>query len=339
MMPLKKVLKTRIFWGSTSTAIVLIAIIALGVFLREPVAAQDDEIVTTTTQTSSTTTTTTLPPKFIQPVPANLPLLAEGESIGPGSNNPNISLYEQRLSDLKIDPGPIDNKYDQKTVYAIHAVQKLKGLERNGRINNDVIKALNEFQYDEPLIKDGEANRMEVNIENQVGIYYHDHQVRLITSVSTGRGGPYSYVSKSTGRRVNSVANTPTGRFEFQRQINGWRDADLGMLYKPIYFKGGIAVHGYKSIPTTAASSGCVRIPMHVAEYFLDIASIGDAIYVIANRDIPYVADRVGPVVTTVPPIETEQTTTTVKSTTTKPATTTTTPSTSTTTTTEAPTP
>jgi lipoprotein-anchoring transpeptidase ErfK/SrfK len=44
------------------------------------------------------------------------------------------------------------------------------------------------------------------------------------------------------------------------RQIDGWRDAPLGLLWRPKYFNGGIAVHGAHSIPPYAASHGCARL-------------------------------------------------------------------------------
>ncbi|HWS33270.1 MAG TPA: L,D-transpeptidase [Actinoplanes sp.] len=44
------------------------------------------------------------------------------------------------------------------------------------------------------------------------------------------------------------------------RQIDGWRDAPLGLLWRPKYFNGGIAVHGAPSVPPYPASHGCARV-------------------------------------------------------------------------------
>jgi len=35
-----------------------------------------------------------------------------------------------------------------------------------------------------------------------------------------------------------------------------------------LYFNGGIAIHGSKSVPAAPASHGCIRIPMSTAEWF-----------------------------------------------------------------------
>lgn len=275
----------------------------IGLSVRDDATAAEKKEVTetTTTSTTSTTTTTTLPPKPNQPLAANLPLLGAGVTVGSGSNSANIALYEQRLADLKFDPGTVDNVYDGKTTFAVQGLQKLKGLPVTGRIGDADIAVLNSFQYDDPHTYPGEANRVEVNLDKQYLIVYENHQVRLITTVSTGNQKSYTYVSEKTGRRGSSVANTPTGRFEFYSRYKGWHKGDLGELYNPVYFKGGVAVHGYKSVPIYPASHGCVRIPMYVADYFPSLVTNGEAIYVYAAVEVPYVSDKIGAVVTTAP--------------------------------------
>ena len=34
----------------------------------------------------------------------------------------------------------------------------------------------------------------------------------------------------------------------------------LGLLYRPKYFYGGVAIHGFTSVPSQPASHGCVRL-------------------------------------------------------------------------------
>jgi lipoprotein-anchoring transpeptidase ErfK/SrfK len=76
--------------------------------------------------------------------------------------------------------------------------------------------------------------------------------------------------------------STPTvrGSFKFSRRIDGWRHAPLGLLWRPYYFKGGYAVHGSKSVPTHAASHGCVRVPMASMNRLWSKLTIGERIYV-----------------------------------------------------------
>ena len=44
--------------------------------------------------------------------------------------------------------------------------------------------------------------------------------------------------------------------YRYGRRVEGWRDAPLGRLYNPVYFNGGIAVHGAGSVPDRPASHG-----------------------------------------------------------------------------------
>lgn len=327
---MKKIFSSKIFWGCFAGTLAVIAVVIVGILLRPSNNVKADaQPTSSSTTTTSTTTTTTTRPLLSQPAPGNIPLLGAGQSLGSGSSSETVGLIEQRLVDLKFDPGPVDNKFDSKTVYAIHALQKIKGLPVTGRVGDTEIQTLNSYQYDVPMIVDGDANRLEVSLDKQYAIYYQNYQVRLVTTVSTGNGKNYCYVNKQ-GRRTCSKANTPTGNFKFERQVKGWRDGDLGLMYAPMYFKGGIAVHGYKSVPTAPASHGCVRIPMHIAEYFQSLASIGESVHVVSATEVPYVGNSVGEVVTTKPPTTTAAPTTTAPTTTT-PSTTTTLPTTTTT--------
>ena len=60
-------------------------------------------------------------------------------------------------------------------------------------------------------------------------------------------------VSTGTGTR------TPTGHYRIEREIDGYHRSELGVLYRPKYVVGGVAIHGYPSVPPTPASHGCVR--------------------------------------------------------------------------------
>jgi lipoprotein-anchoring transpeptidase ErfK/SrfK len=44
--------------------------------------------------------------------------------------------------------------------------------------------------------------------------------------------------------------------------VDGWRQSDLGLMWRPKYFYRGYAIHGYSSVPTYPASHGCVRVPI-----------------------------------------------------------------------------
>jgi peptidoglycan hydrolase-like protein with peptidoglycan-binding domain len=276
----------------------LVAAMILGIAIRQLVAQSDDGKTPTTdlaaaTQStarasSSATTSSTLPPTttttipaLAQPAPAALPLVPGGIT-QKGDKSIEVAVYEQRLVDLHFDPGPIDGTFDQKTKYAVEAFEKLHGWPRDGVIDQPFVDTLAVFQYPQPLVAPGEADRVEIDLDRQVLTVYKGWQVALVTTTSTGNGRRFC-----GGADGCQYAVTPPGRYAFQWHVNGWRDGDLGRLYNPWYFNGGIAVHGYSSVPTQPASHGCARIPMHIAEYFGTLVYKDMAVHVLGTAAPP----------------------------------------------------
>ena len=141
-------------------------------------------------------------------------------------------------------------------------MQKIFGLPITGRLGGREALALAAFQYPAPLQPNGEVNRTEIDVTKQVLTLYENYQPRLITTTSTGSGEHYCYNSPRVNptRHICEVATTPSGRFTYTRWVKGWDKSPLGQLYQPYYFNGGIAVHGYTSVPTTA---GVARLRPH----------------------------------------------------------------------------
>jgi hypothetical protein len=89
-------------------------------------------------------------------------------------------------------------------------------------------------------------------------------------------------------------------------------------MWNPVYFNGGIAIHGAAQVPNEPMSHGCVRIPMHVSEYFQTLVAYGDRVYVFDGVKEPEAygapvppADRSDPNYTTTTTTTVEKTTTT----------------------------
>jgi hypothetical protein len=80
-----------------------------------------------------------------------------------------------------------------------------------------------------------------------------------------------------------ATAVTPGGSFRVTRRISGWRTSRLGRLYNPLYFNGGIAIHGAASVPAYPASHGCVRITMSAASWFPGVVPNGTPVYVVGG--------------------------------------------------------
>jgi hypothetical protein len=240
---------------------------------------------TTTTAAPTTTTlpkpTTTTLPKPKEPALLPLPALPGG-SLGEGASGPEVQVYELRLKQLHFDPGEIDGVFDQELEYAVVAVQKLFGGERTGRIDEGVRFALSTFRWPKSPVQKPEPDRTEIDLDRQVLTVYRNNRVALITTTSTGNGEHFC-----GGDDGCQYAVTPTGKYAFDWHHDGWRDGSLGELYNPYYFNGGIAVHGYTSVPNEPASHGCARIPMHVAEYFPDLVFKHMPVYVLGTAAPP----------------------------------------------------
>jgi lipoprotein-anchoring transpeptidase ErfK/SrfK len=257
--------------------------VAAGAVLRDedPVRAAPPSSSTTTTRASTTTTTL---PGLIQPPPVVLPPLPLGGLV-PGSTGEVVRAYEQRMADVKLDPGAVDGVFDQATAYAVQATQKLAALPRSGVIGEPEKAAFEGFRYPPPLYPEAEPNRTEINAYSQVLTLFENHQVKLVTTVSTGNGERYCYDTPfpNATTHVCEAANTPPGRYAYYSRHRGWKQGELGTIYNPMFFRGGIAVHGYTPVPAYPASHGCVRIPMHISQYFLDLVNIGDVVYVVGG--------------------------------------------------------
>src|SRR5262249_8558788 len=155
-----------------------------------------------------------------------------------------------------------------------------------GRLTDGDVFALTFFQYRQPLTATPEPDRTEVDITTQTLTLYENYQPKLITTMSSGSGENYCYDTprENPTQHVCEDANTPSGDYAFYEFRPGWDKSPLGELYNPYYFNKGIAVHGYYSVPTTPASHGCVRIPMHIAEYFHDLVHRGDPVHVFGGK-------------------------------------------------------
>lgn len=180
---------------------------------------------------------------------------------------------EQILSSLGYWVTKVDGKYDDSTRQGIIAFQKVEGLKRNGVIDDKVLRELRLAAR--PTAKHQGPAHVEIDISRQVIFLVNDEGV--VTNVlSTSTGNNERYLSEGKWQK----AYTPRGVFKIQRQIKGVRKAPLGTIYYPSYFNGGIAIHGSNSIPVTAASHGCARIPRFAEKQFADMVKVGMTVYV-----------------------------------------------------------
>ena len=99
-----------------------------------------------------------------------------------------------------------------------------------------------------------------------------DGRTEWILNTSTGNGEEYIEPDQNTpGEFITGVSLTPSGLHAVNRERpEGWWEGDLGEIYRPKYFVGGVAVHGSNSIPNYPASHGCVRVSVPAMDWIWD---------------------------------------------------------------------
>jgi peptidoglycan hydrolase-like protein with peptidoglycan-binding domain len=177
--------------------------------------------------------------------------LADGK-LKRGEKGAEITELQNKLTELGYWNGTADGNFGDSTQQAVYALQKAAGLGRDGVVGPDTKKALDAGTR--PAAKSTSGYVIEIDKKKQVLMLVQDGKVLNILNTSTGSGEKYQ-------RDGNTyTATTPAGHFKVSRQIDGWRDAPLGLLWRPKYFNGGIAVHGANSVPPSPASHGCARV-------------------------------------------------------------------------------
>ena len=318
----------------------------------------------TPASTIAAPTTVAAPTTIAAPVP---PL---SQPLAQGMQGAEVQQLQDRLKELGFDPGPSDGIFGLMTTQAVWAFEKLvlgvPRAEATGRIDEARWQTLmGDVRITPRRPTNGQADHTEVYLTEQVMVVFQRDVPVLVSHISTGEldanGEPAEYCEEATydtdaqGRELEepvtkaicALAKTPGGVFTYNRQVEGKRVSPLGGMWNPVYFNYGIAVHGAENVPLEPASHGCVRIPMHISEYFQDLISIGDRILVwdgkqepenVSERDSLPSFDYPDPSVTTTTTTLPPETTTVPETTTTAPApTATTTPAPTTTSTTTVP--
>ena len=211
-------------------------------------------------------------------------------AVGPGMNGDKVRALQDRLRALRYDPGPTDGVFGPKTEQAVWAFEKFILSTAAEGVTGIVTPSMWDRLNESISVRPRRSNRgvhLEVLLSKQVALLYRDDEPLLITHISSGSGERWCGVvtvdhddGTVSEEGICGVATTPGGVFHFERRIEGWRNSKLGRLYNPVYFNYGIAVHGATNVPKYPASRGCVRIPMHIAEYFPSLVADGDLVYV-----------------------------------------------------------
>ncbi len=214
-----------------------------------------------------------------------LSFLAEVRSQTARSGQPPVTADErlearERLAELGywLDPerDPPGGQFRQ----ALIAFQKVGGHPRTGILTRGLLEMIRLAGRPVPL-EAGEPH-LEIDLYRQVlFVVAAEGEVVRVLPVSSGSGECFT-----EGGRTRR-ATTPKGRFTIQRRIEGWRKSALGLLYYPLYFHQGIAIHGNPAVPTRPASHGCIRIPIYAAIDLAGMTAAGSPVIVYDSNPNP----------------------------------------------------
>jgi hypothetical protein len=181
-----------------------------------------------------------------------------------GDKGAAVRSVQRRLVQLHYYPGPVDGSYGPDMEQAVWAFKEVQGLPMNEATNSIVTAA---FRHDlvhprHPyvLIKNGPADRIEINQNIEVLTLYRNDKPFLILHVSTGGN---CLIDQGCGWI------TPDGNYSALYFDPGWVTVPLGEMYNPVFFIGtAYAIHGDVPVPWYPVSHGCVRIWMDAAQWF-----------------------------------------------------------------------
>jgi hypothetical protein len=187
-----------------------------------------------------------------------------------GMSGSTVKTLQRRLAALKYYPGSIDGQFGTSTLEAVWAFYETQGMTAHDYVSSAMWRALAHPRAPKVLDRRAGANRIEINLADEVLVLYRGNKIQLISHVSSGGG--YYYCSPGGGC---GYAVTPTGNFTTLSFLPGWVTVPLGEMDNPTFFIGrAYAIHGDTEVPLYPASHGCVRIPMDIAAFFHKLVKI-----------------------------------------------------------------
>lgn len=180
-----------------------------------------------------------------------------------GDHGAAVLRLQKRLAALHYDVGTIDGKFGYNTLHGVYAFQKVQKIGVDGTVGPITWARLNSPYVPRARHKLNAA-AVEVNLTRRVVYLTRAGAVTRILDASPGKPS----------------TRTPTGSFAITRRINGWDHSPLGLLWRPNYFYRGVALHGSTSVPTYAASHGCVRVTVPAMDRIWSSLRVGEHVYV-----------------------------------------------------------
>jgi hypothetical protein len=176
-------------------------------------------------------------------------------------SGPSTMAAQQKLLQLGFWLHNPNGTFDDTTRQAVMAFQKYFQLRPTGGINAATAFLLEKMELP-ATASEKQKTLAEVDKTRQLLFLVQDGVTTHVLNTSTGDDREYTEPDSNTpGVMITDTAITPVGTFRINRERpDGWWIGDLGQIYRPKYFVGGVAIHGSLSVPAYPASHGCVRV-------------------------------------------------------------------------------
>ena len=193
---------------------------------------------------------------------------AHGRTLSLGVRGKDVRRLRRDLVRLGyLPPRAFGPTYDERVMHAVTALQKWENLPRDGSFGPSARRAIRHLRVPRPELRLDRKVRAEVLLDRQLLLVIHgDHVIRTVP-ISSGVGGL-----------------TPPGTYSiYSKAPSSWSKRFKVWLPWASYFNAGIAFHGYPDVPVTAASHGCVRVPLKFAREVYNLLPLGTRVDVITT--------------------------------------------------------
>jgi hypothetical protein len=278
---------------------------AIGVATRDDASA--DGPTAAPAGTAAGAAASVAPTTTLAPTTTTVPKTTIAGPLKRGMSGPEVQALQQRLTDLKFQPGPIDGQFGSLTQMAVWAYQALvMGVpfdQTDGVMTPDMWLALQDPQPVHAR-RPQAGKHTEIYLPRQALVVFDGDTPLFISHMASGEladppGNDFSKgkdwcaeVTIDPGEQGNEKGTeplktgvcgnawTPAGVYTFNRKFEGKRESRLGGMQNPVYFNYGIAIHGAYQVPLHPASHGCIRIPNLISPTFFNLVSKGEQVFV-----------------------------------------------------------
>jgi lipoprotein-anchoring transpeptidase ErfK/SrfK len=195
------------------------------------------------------------------------PSVAHARTLYQGLCGSDVHRLQQRLADRSYLPaGYTPGCFDYRTTQAVMAFQGWVGFTRDGIAGSLTRHRLNNSLTPHPWTRDRQFRHIEIHKRKQVMIVV-GRLGKVLRTIHVSTAGP-GHVTPDGHWHVYSKSP-----MSWSHEFNVW-------LPWASYIVGGIAMHGFDSVPGVPASHGCIRIPMPEARWVYKRATLNSPVWV-----------------------------------------------------------